>query len=126
MSNTFRHRLRGSPDDNELTPYAWARFDSGGGEIIPALRCERCKSLPLSAVIAAEDEIPEVRCRCSGCGGEWRLLLSHLQALRLAVDPPDCDWIAWESEASKAKAFSLGISAAWGLWAFAQPRGSPE
>jgi hypothetical protein len=72
------------------------------------------------------DEIPEARCRCNDCRGEWRMLMTHLQAFRLAIDPPVCDWLVWESEPSRLKALTLGLSAAWRLWPFAHTADQPQ
>jgi hypothetical protein len=96
--------------------YAWASFHSGGGDVSRAFRCQRCRALPSAAVVEMGEEIPEARCRCSDCGGAWVLLMTHLQALRLATDPPVFEWLVWESEPSRSKAVSLGVSAAWSLW----------
>jgi hypothetical protein len=108
-------------DASREAPYRWAGFHSGDGEITPAFRCRHCRDLPSAAVIALDGEIPEVLCRCAGCGYEWRLFLTHLQALRLAVDPPPCDWLTWASPEAKAKATSAGMSAALGLSGFVSP-----
>lgn len=54
------------------------------------------------------------------------MLMTHLQAFRLAIDPPVCDWLVWESEPSRLKALTLGLSAAWRLWPFAHTADQPQ
>jgi hypothetical protein len=101
-----------------IEAYAWASFHSGDGEVGRAFRCQRCQTLPSTAVVEMGEEIPQARCRCSDCGREWVLLMTHLQALRLAIDPPGFEWLLWESEPSRFQAVSRGLSAAWSLWPF--------
>ena len=109
---------------NDRPPaYAWASFHSGDGDVSRAFHCQRCHALPSAAVIEMGEEIPEARCRCGDCGGEWVLLMTHLQALRLAIDPPVFERLQWESEPSRFKAVSLGLSSAWNLWPFFQADG---
>ena len=110
-----------------MTPaYAWASFRSGGGDVSRAFLCQRCQTLPSTAVVEMGEEIPEARCRCSDCGGEWVLLMTHLQALRLAIDPPVFEWLVWDSEHSRFRAVSLGLSAAWSLWPFFKTADRPQ
>jgi hypothetical protein len=94
-------------------PYAWALFESGGTGRIPDLCCGRCGSVA-STVVTMDADIPEASCRCESCDAEWRLLMTHLQALRLLVDPDVGDSLTW-SAGGEASAWTRGIAAAWAL-----------
>jgi hypothetical protein len=95
--------------------YAWASFESGRTGRIADLCCRRCGSVA-STVVSMEAAIPEASCRCGSCDREWRLLLTHLQALRLVVDPDVEDFLTWTA-GGKARALTRGLAAARGLGA---------
>jgi hypothetical protein len=103
------------PPADDGPRYTWASFDSGGQGFIADFLCPWCGSFASSGAVRMDAEIPEVRCLCGSCSAEWRLLLTHLQALRLLVDPDVGDFLVWDS-CGKARAWTLGFSAARGLW----------